>query len=144
MSSYKNVLVAVDGSDESMIILQRAADMVTAEGATINVVQVFETLLASYSFELNMGDFEILQQRHQELLAQRTGELVAQYLPSRTAEVHFLRGRPADEIKRLAEDLNIDLLIIGSHGHSPVRAVLGSTANSVLHGIHCDVLTVRV
>ena len=66
MSSYKNVLVAVDGSDESMIILQRAADMVTAEGATINVVQVFETLLASYSFELNMGDFEILQQRHQE------------------------------------------------------------------------------
>ena len=82
---------------------------------------------------------------HQELVAGRMREMLSLALPALPADaVHFLRGKPAAEIRNLAAELGTDLLVIGSHGHNPIRAVLGSTANAVLHGIHCDVLTVRV
>lgn len=144
MSSYRNILVAVDGSEESVTILRRALQLVDDE-VTLNVVLVMETLPGNYVFELNMADFERLQIEHQERIAEKMRELMARTFPTIPASaVHFLRGKAATEIKRMAEDTGVDLVVIGSHGHNPVRAMLGSTANAVLHGIHCDVLTVRV
>jgi universal stress protein A len=145
MSGYKNILVAVDGSDESVAILAKAMDLVGNDNVRLNVVLVFEPLLGNYSFELNMADFENLQQQHQEQVASAMRELTSAKFPGLAHDaIHFLRGKPAAEIKRMAEDIGADLVVIGSHGHNPIRAVLGSTANAVLHGIHCDVLTVRV
>jgi universal stress protein A len=145
MAGYKKILVAVDGSDESDKILKRAMTIAADDGADVNVVLVFEPLLGSYSFELNMADFEKVQQEHQAQIAEQMKSRLANGTPLIGADkLHFLRGKPATEIKKLAEQLKSDLLVIGSHGHNPVRAVLGSTANAVLHGIHCDVLTVRV
>ena len=54
-------------------------------------------------------------------------------------------GRPALEIKAYAEEIGADLIVLGSHGrHGLSGVMLGSTANGVLHGSACDVLTVRV
>lgn len=43
-----------------------------------------------------------------------------------------------------ADRLDIDLIIVGSHGRHGIRLLLGSTANAVLHGSKCDVLAVRL
>lgn len=53
-------------------------------------------------------------------------------------------GSPADEIHHLAEKLNADLIVIGTHGQSGLRLLLGSTANAVLHGVKRDVLAVKI
>jgi universal stress protein A len=54
-------------------------------------------------------------------------------------------GRPALEIKAQAKEFGADLVVIGSHGRHGISGVmLGSTANGVLHGAPCDVLTVWV
>ena len=143
MSSYKNVLVAIDGSDESDTIVKKAVEIAAANNAGISAVLVFEPLLGTYSFELNMADFEQIQKAHQARIADNVrASLSGLGIPA--SNVHFLAGKPATEIKKLAADSATDLLVIGSHGHNPIRAVLGSTANAVLHGIACDVLTVRV
>lgn len=143
MADYKKVLVAIDGSDESSKIVARAAQVAAANQAELSAVLVFEPLLGNYSFELNMADFEKVQKEHQQRIAASVrASLAAQGVPSE--RIHFLSGKPATEIKKLVASSATDLLVIGSHGHNPIRAVLGSTANSVLHGIGCDVLTVRV
>jgi len=142
MAMYKNILVAVDGSDESDKILEHALGMAGDHGATLSAVLVFEPLLGNYSFELNMADFEKVQKEHHEQVATELRAKLAATVPG--DRVHFRRGKPASEIKKLAGELKSDLVVIGSHGHNPVRAVLGSVANGVLHGISCDVLTVRV
>ncbi len=146
MSHYKNVLVAIDGSGESKRILGKAQDLTQGSAATLHVVLVYETLVGNYSYELNMGDFEKAQREFQEQIANSTRAMLKEGFPQvAAANVHFLRGKAAEEIKRLATNLNVDLVVIGSHGQGAVKAaVLGSTANSVLHGIHCDVYTVRV
>ena len=58
---------------------------------------------------------------------------------------HFVRqGNTKREILNMAEEENVDLIVIGSHGRSGIQLLLGSTANTVLHGAPCDVLAVRV
>ena len=37
-----------------------------------------------------------------------------------------------------------DLIVVGTHGRHGIGLLLGSTANSVLHGVDRDVLAVRV
>lgn len=53
-------------------------------------------------------------------------------------------GPTSQVIIETAKDKQVDLIIIGSHGRHGVRLLLGSTANGVLHGAHCDVLAVRL
>lgn len=144
MNQYKHVMVAIDGSDESARIVGRGVDL--AAGAKVSVIQVFDTLVGNYTYELNMGDFEKAQHDFEAEVAKNTRAMLKAKYPSIHAEdVHFTRGKPASEIKRLAESGKVDLLVIGSHGQGAVKAaVLGSTANAVLHGIHCDVFTIRV
>ena len=60
------------------------------------------------------------------------------------ARVYSVSGSPAIEIRRLAEEIDADAIVIGSHGRSGWKVMLGSTANKVLHGAKCDVLTVHV
>lgn len=45
---------------------------------------------------------------------------------------------------RIAEENNVDLIVVGSHGRKGIKMLLGSTANAVLHHAGCDVLAVRL
>jgi universal stress protein A len=40
--------------------------------------------------------------------------------------------------------LNVDLIVVGSHGRHGLQLILGSTANAVLHHASVDVIAVRV
>ncbi|MDT8428459.1 MAG: universal stress protein [Pseudomonadales bacterium] len=145
MSDYEKILVAIDGSSESEKILTSALVQAAGNAGKLAVVLVFEPLPISYGYELNMADLELAVQQQQEKTAASIRQLVADKCPGIDEKsIHFLRGKPAAEIRELAKRLNVDLLVIGSHGQGALRALLGSTANGVLHGIHCDVLTVRV
>ncbi|MGZ5001054.1 MAG: universal stress protein, partial [Methylomonas sp.] len=53
-------------------------------------------------------------------------------------------GSPKLEIVRVAEENNVDLIVVGSHGRHGIALILGSTANGVLHHAKCDVLAVRL
>ena len=53
---------------------------------------------------------------------------------------------PADieGLVKIAREKSIELVVIGTHGQKGLQLLLGSTANAVLHGAGCDVLSVRV
>ncbi len=54
-------------------------------------------------------------------------------------------GSPATEIVRRAQQINADLIVMGTHGHGGLaHAVLGSVTERVLHKAHCPVLVVPV
>jgi len=61
-----------------------------------------------------------------------------------TERRHFLNGSPAKEIHRFADENQVELVVLGTHGQKGVQLLLGATANSVLHGANCDVLAVRI
>jgi universal stress protein A len=53
-------------------------------------------------------------------------------------------GSPKFEINRVAEENQVDLIVVGSHGRHGLALLLGSTSNGVLHHAKCDVLAVRL
>ena len=58
---------------------------------------------------------------------------------------HFLiTGEPANAILRLAEEEEVDMIVMSTAGRSGLsRAVLGSTAEQIVRRAPCSVLTVR-
>lgn len=53
-------------------------------------------------------------------------------------------GKPANSISRLSRENNLDLLVMGAHGHKGVKdLILGTTVNSVRHQVSIPVLIVR-
>ena len=59
-----------------------------------------------------------------------------------TTHIHV--GQPAEVICKMAGELGCDLIVMGTHGRSPVAGlVMGSVATRVLHQAPCPVLLVK-
>lgn len=64
--------------------------------------------------------------------------------PELLRETALCRGHPYEEIVRLAQETDADLIIMTTHGHAGVaRIFLGSTAERVIRHAPCPVLAVR-
>lgn len=56
----------------------------------------------------------------------------------------FLEGKPGPAVVEYAEENDIDLIVMGTHGHNGVnRLLMGSVAEYVLRHTPCPVLTVK-
>jgi nucleotide-binding universal stress UspA family protein len=59
-------------------------------------------------------------------------------------ETIFTEGDPGHEIVRVAEELNADLIVLGTHGYTGwKRFTIGSVAELVVRHAPCAVLTIR-
>jgi nucleotide-binding universal stress UspA family protein len=59
-------------------------------------------------------------------------------------EYRLVTGDPADAVVRLAEDDNVDLIVLGSHGRTGLtRLLMGSVAEAIVRKAHCPVLVYK-
>ena len=66
-------------------------------------------------------------------------------LPVPSDRIYLAQGEPASEIKRMADELHADLVIVGSHTKEGDWLQLpGATTNCVIQGISSDVMAVKV
>ena len=142
MSAYTKIILAVDLTEESNDVAQRALVLSQREGAQLHVVHVIEPLSLAYGGDVPM-DLSSVQEQIQEQAKSHLSEFAAQ-LAVPAERQHLIFGRPESEIHRVAEEVGSDLIVVGSHGRHGLALLLGSTANGVLHGANCDVLAVRV
>jgi universal stress protein A len=147
--SYRNVLIAIDASDEADEVLGAATTLDPRGAARFQVCTVIPPVMGGVS-GMDGASFAAtwpLREMEESItkdISSHVRERVARFgiTPDRVA---ILYGRPAVEIRAYAAKIGADLIVIGSHGRHGVPGVLlGSTANGVLHGAECDVLTVRV
>jgi universal stress protein A len=140
---YSKILVAIDLSKDTDKVFKAALRMANGEANKLNLVHVVEPIAAAYSMDIYAANVSELQQEAIKFAEERLASLGEEWglAPGCT---HSLLGAPAPEIRALAEEIGADAIVIGSHGHSGWKILLGSTAIKVLHGAHCDVLTVYV
>jgi len=134
--NYKKILVALDLHDDIAVVLSQAGFLAERYRAELHLVHVLPHVYTSVPYAY---DF----QTEMEKEAERRLEKVKADSKFKF-ETHLLIGSPKHEILNLAKELKADLLVVGSHGKHGVQLLLGSTANSLLHGAVCDVLTVRI
>ncbi len=141
-TAYKTLLMAVDLSDESGDVAERAAALASANDATLHVIHVIEPLSFAYGGDIPMDFSGIQEEIHQQAKQQLASFASDCRIPEERQ--HIVLGRPEVEIHNMAEEVGADLIVVGSHGRYGLALLMGSTANGVLHGATCDVLAVRV
>ena len=142
---YQHVLAAIDLSNSSSEVIACAYNLARLNRAVLSVLHVCPEPVAGYSalaapnyvnneMEVRQDIFPKLKQ-----LVDDTG--AGEY---ESVELKILFGRAADVIHEYVDTHKCDLVVSGSHGHTGVRAILGSTVNAILHGANCDVYCVRI
>src|SRR5690606_15393590 len=130
--SYHNVIVAIDLSNESDRIIERALELSGNNPTALTLVHVVEPVAAAYPIDAYAINMTKLQEEAMSIAAQRLADFGSRYgIPENRQLV--LAGAAATEVRARAEEINADLIVIGSHGTSGWKLLLGSTANKVLH-----------
>lgn len=142
MSDYRRIILAVDLTEESNAVADRARLLSQAFDAELHVVHVIEPLSLAYGGDIPM-DLSTVQDQIHEQAKSHLAEFAAT-LGVPESRQHLIFGRPDSEIQRTATSVGADVIVVGSHGRHGLALLLGSTANGVLHGASCDVLAVRV
>ena len=142
MSNYSKILMAVDLSEDSDSVAERAQSIARNNSAELHIIHVIEPLSFAYGGDIPM-DFSGIQDEIHEQAQQMLEKFGSKHGVGSDAR-HVVLGRPEVEIHSLAEELGADLIVVGSHGRYGLALLMGSTANGVLHGATCDVLAVRV
>jgi universal stress protein A len=142
MSDYRRIMLAVDLTEESNVVAERARKLAQAFDADLHVVHVIEPLSLAYGGDIPMDLSTVQDQIHEQAKSHLAEFCSALGVPPERQ--HLIFGRPESEIQRAAEKEKADVIIVGSHGRHGLALLLGSTANGVLHGASCDVLAVRV
>lgn len=142
---YKNIILALEfnpKADKSLI--ETAQYMAEKTNAKITLVHVVEGP-GSYG-SAAYGVINIVNEIEKDLLkhAAVAMEKMAAKLNIPKKNQVLMIGSAKFVILEAAEKVNADLIVVGSHGREGVRALIGSTANAVLHGAKCDVLAVRI
>lgn len=144
MSVYQHILLAIDFSEHGNEVASKAKSLAKTSQADLSIVHVLDNIPmpdTSYGTIISLtedSDNELLEIEKAKFIE------IADQLGVAQTNRWLIWGAPKQEITELAEKIQADLIVVGSHGRHGLALLLGSTANAVLHHARCDVLAVRL
>ena len=119
------ILVAVDGSKETSLALQAAAELAEGTGSELHLVHVvpiapqrpypYSWATHSWAKERSEVQLEWKKLRGLELLDAQARH-VEEVLWSTVTATHYREGRPEKEVVRLGEEIDAGLIVVGGQG----------------------------
>ena len=139
---YKKILVPTDGSEFAKKAQKHALFLAKVSGAEIIAVSVTEN---NFVNGLPLDD-EVYQLN--QILNERSEENLKEFDDLNEYDLkitHVIReGSPARVILEVAQEEDIDLIVMGSSGKSGFdRFIMGSVADKVVNSAKCAVLVVH-
>jgi len=144
MKDYQHILLAIDYSEQGVYVAEKARSLAYRYQAKLSIIHVLDNIPMP---DTNYGTVIPLDQdSSDELLEAEKAKLMqlGDQLNVDLANRWMLWGVPKQEIIHIAEQEQVDLIVVGSHGRHGLALLLGSTANSVLHYAKCDVMAIRL
>ena len=156
--TYSHLLVPVDFSEHSQKTIEYATQLADFTGGTLHILHVCQPIESRAGFyqpqrllrsseaihaehELVKGLLETARREANEHLSVIIQQMIAQGLK---AQPVLRVGNPDEEIVQVANELEADLIVIGSHGYRGIgRLLLGSNAERVVRYAPCAVLVVK-
>lgn len=143
---FEKVLLPTDGSEESEKALDAAVDLARAYDGTVHVVYVVDIGVdTDYESVSNlMGELE--SSRKLEGIGEEATESLEAKLEERDvdSEIKIVRGVPHREINSYADEKDMDVIVMSTHGRTGLdRMLLGSVTEKVVRSSDIPVMTVR-
>ncbi|HLA05548.1 MAG TPA: universal stress protein [Syntrophales bacterium] len=158
---YKKVMVPLDGSDLAECVLPHVKDFIKSSLAKtvvfVMVVEPLPLLLYGESVEAfpvsTYGESYAARLEHWQTVEAERKSAAEEYLKKASSflneygervQCEVLIGKVAQTLAAYAEDKNVDLTMIATHGRSGVsRWIMGSVADRVFRSSNAPVLMVR-
>ncbi len=141
------ILAATDGSEHAVLAARAATDLSLRAGAELHVVHVWQeprlamTLPAVATDEYSRAR-ERWEREAEDLLHEQADRM--RDTGATLAGAHLRKGRSAEEVVGLAEELEADLVVVGSRGLGKTeRLVTGSVSEGIVHLASRPTLIVR-
>ena len=138
-------MVPFDGSGYSRKAFEKALEIAEKFASKLIVITVLQSKISD-STGISLERMQEIQDEEKDTATLMLKKLEEQ---ANTKNIPFLmevihNPSPSDGIITLAENNNVDLIVIGSHGRTGFRKiVLGSVANGVLEHAKCPVLITK-
>jgi nucleotide-binding universal stress UspA family protein len=135
----KKILLAADGSENTAQATKAAVDIARRRGSEIHLIHVWHDVHTPHAHAFVKSE---LRQQGREILQKEVKRIEEQ---GGTVTRSYLReGRTFEEVIKLGDGLEADLLLVGSRGHRGLRRMLvGSNSEDIVHHAHRPVLVVR-
>ncbi|MEP6698856.1 MAG: universal stress protein [Verrucomicrobiota bacterium] len=136
----RTILVPLDFSRRSLKAIEYALSLVDRFGAKLHFVHVFDHHSPPPGFATDAHKVE-MGRRAKLRLQDIAGKYAADLPPE---NLHAIKGNDSDEICELARELEADLIVATTHGHTGLKHLfLGSTAERLVQHAPCPILVVR-
>lgn len=147
---YEDVLIPTDGSEAAAAALDHAIELAKRYDARLHTLYVvdaaaYETVAESGAFATHETGPEIIVEALED-----AGQAATERIESAAADENLdvvaevRQGTPEDDILAYADERDIDLVVMGTHGRDGLdRVLLGSVTERVVRNSSVPVLTVR-
>lgn len=142
---FKTILFATDFSDNSLQAYNYALSLAQKFEARLAIVHVINEPVDLRGFYVPHISFDKLEEEIEQGAAKLMEKFCQEHVPAAVeVKTCVVPGIPYDEIIKQAEDLNADLIVVGTHGRTGLDHVLfGSTAEKVVRKSPVPVMTIR-
>jgi len=161
---YRSILAAVDVDDyypekelksrhlQNIQILEMASSLALSESADIHIVHVsqimgenvMERVYRIFPDDEVIAYAEEVKQKHKKILNILISELGKETLDYLKPQIHVLKGMPREEIPRLAQKVNADILVMGTVARTGISGFfIGNTAENILMQVDCSILAIK-
>lgn len=144
MAELRRILVPTDFTETSDHALEWALDLAKRLGAAVTVLHAYEIPIVGFPDGAIIATPEIAGRIADASKAAL--ESVMAKIQNRGVTVDSLlrEGVPWEEINAVAEGIDADLVVIGTHGRRGLtRALLGSVAENVVRTAKRPIVTIR-
>lgn len=142
--NYQHVLLTLDYSEHVNDVLEKGKSIAELNSAKLTLLHVLDNIpmpQIAYGTEIDLTkptDDKLLESEKHKFTR------LADKLGIQQDCRRLIWGNPKQEIIRIAEQEQVDLIVVGSHGRHGLALLLGSTANAILHHAKCDVMAIRL
>ncbi|WP_019321807.1 universal stress protein [Streptococcus mutans] len=143
MSSYKNILVAIDGSYESELAFEKGVSVALRNDANLLLTHVVDTRALQSVATFDAYIYEKLEQEAHSVLDDYENQARERGLEKVRQIIEFGNPKPllATEIP---EREHVDLIMLGATGLNAFeRLLIGSSSEYILRHAKVDLLVVR-
>ena len=144
---YKKILIATDGSEYIKKGVTHAIELAKLSGAQLHAVYVMDIKIdygpKSYlSTDISTEGLENFLRHEGEEAIKYIEELAGG--EGLSVEKWIVKGHPAEEILKLADEQSVDMIVMGTFGKSGIEKFgLGSVADKVIRNSKIPVVTIR-
>ncbi|WP_338095477.1 universal stress protein [Methanorbis rubei] len=136
---FTRILVALDGSEISRLAFTRAIEFAKEDSAELHAVVVVNSPhIWKDDSPANQTKSEADAKTLLDEIEARTKEANLKFVP------HLVSGHPGDRIVSIADEIDADLIVIGSLGKSHLdRLLLGSVSSYVTQYSKRNIIVIR-